>query len=98
VYCRKRYWLLHITWGHKKIGPERQLRRLEVRPETSTPPFTKWPASVMEGLWPTPDKRPYQDLGLGVLTMMRNRRQSLSAHAGERLPALASRVTVLSHS
>jgi hypothetical protein len=35
--------------------------------------------------------------GMGVLTMMPNRRQSVSAHAGERLPALASRVNVLSH-
>jgi hypothetical protein len=32
----------------------------------------------------------------GVLTIMPDRRQSVSAHAGERLPALASRVTVLS--
>jgi hypothetical protein len=43
------------------------------------------------------DKGTSQDLGLGVLTMMRNGRQSLWAHAGERLPALASRVTLLSH-
>lgn len=36
-----------------------------------------------------------QDLGLGMLTMMPNRRQSLSPRARQRLPALHLRVTVL---